>query len=68
MTDRKKYVVGITDHMIGAPDLEADVLGDDVEMDFFAGTDEASFAPDRLTRLDALMVWGHRLGKKASRT
>ncbi|WP_246622175.1 hypothetical protein [Rhizobium laguerreae] len=45
MTDRKKYVVGITDHMIGAPDLEAEVLGDDVEIDFFASTDEASFAP-----------------------
>ncbi|MBY5570533.1 C-terminal binding protein [Rhizobium leguminosarum] len=65
MTDRKKYVVGITDHMIGAPDLEADVLGDDVEIDFFASTDEASFAPDRLTRLDALIVWGAPLGPKS---
>ncbi|PKA42485.1 phosphoglycerate dehydrogenase family protein [Rhizobium sullae] len=65
MTDRKKYAVGITDHMIGAPDLEADVLGDDVEIDFFASTDEASFAPDRLARLDALMVWGAPLGQKS---
>ncbi|APO79673.1 D-2-hydroxyacid dehydrogenase protein (plasmid) [Rhizobium etli 8C-3] len=64
MTAGKKYVVGITDHMIGSPDLEAEVLGDDVEIDFFASTDEASFAPDRLARLDALMVWGARLGPK----
>jgi len=59
----RKYVVGITDHMIGLPDLEAEVLGDDVEIEFFASTDEASFAPDRLERLDALMVWGARLGE-----
>ncbi|MBY5768461.1 C-terminal binding protein [Rhizobium leguminosarum] len=65
MTDCKKYVVGITDHMIGAPDLEADVLGEDVEIDFFASTDEGSFAPDRLARLDALMVWGAPLGQKS---
>ena len=65
MTAGKKYVVGITDHMIGAPDLEAEVLGDDVEIDFFASTDERSFAPDRLARLDALMVWGARLGGKS---
>jgi D-3-phosphoglycerate dehydrogenase len=58
----KKFVVGITDHMIGTPDLEAELLGDDVEIDFFASTDEASFDPDRLARLDALMVWGARLG------
>ena len=62
MTTGRTYVVGITDHMIGKPDLEAAVLGDDVEIDFFASTDEASFAPDRLARLDALMVWGARLG------
>ncbi|MNH89818.1 putative 2-hydroxyacid dehydrogenase [compost metagenome] len=60
----KKYVVGITDHMIGRPDLEAEVLGDDVEIDFFASTDETSFDPGRLARLDALMVWGARLGPK----
>jgi D-3-phosphoglycerate dehydrogenase len=62
MTAAGKYVVGITDHMIGTPDLEAEVLGDDVEIDFFASTDEASFSPERLARLDALMVWGARLG------
>ena len=55
-------MVGITDHMIGTPDLEADVLGDDVEIDFFASTDETSFTPERLAGLDALMVWGARLG------
>ncbi|MFB9791118.1 D-3-phosphoglycerate dehydrogenase [Shinella granuli] len=65
MIPAKKHVVGITDHMIGAPDLEAGVLGDDVEIDFFASTDEASFTPDRLARLDALMVWGARLGPKS---
>ncbi|MDQ0995550.1 phosphoglycerate dehydrogenase-like enzyme [Phyllobacterium ifriqiyense] len=64
MADRRKYVVGITDHMIGTPDLEAEVLGDDVEIDFFASTDETAFAPDRLKRLDALMVWGARIGPK----
>lgn len=35
-TGPKKFVVGITDHMIGTIDLEAEVLGDDVEIDFFA--------------------------------
>ncbi|MGO7456020.1 NAD(P)-dependent oxidoreductase [Rhizobium ruizarguesonis] len=65
MTAPKKYVVGITDHMFGAPDLEAEVLGDDVEIEFFASTDEASFDPDRLARLDALMVWGARLGSRS---
>lgn len=65
MTAERKYVVGITDHMIGEPDLEADVLGSDVEIDFFASTDETSFAPDRLARLDALMVWGARLGPRS---
>lgn len=55
---QKKYVVGITDHMIGSPDLEAETLGDDVEIDFFATTDETKFDADRLARLDALMVWG----------
>jgi D-3-phosphoglycerate dehydrogenase len=62
---RKRYVVGITDHMIGTPDLEAEVLGPDVEIDFFASTDEARFDPDRLARLDALMVWGARLTERS---
>ncbi|MGR9556341.1 hypothetical protein ACU8MG_24675 (plasmid) [Rhizobium leguminosarum] len=48
MTAQKKYVVGITDHMFGAPDLEAEVLGDDVEIDFFATTDETLFSPRAL--------------------
>lgn len=61
MTLAKKHVVGITDHMIGVPDLEADVLGSNIEIDFFASTDEATFIPERLARLDALMVWGARL-------
>ncbi|TDK32329.1 C-terminal binding protein [Rhizobium deserti] len=65
MTAEQKYVVGITDHMIGAPDLEADVLGPDVEIDFFDSRDEASFSADRLSRLDALMVWGARLGAQS---
>ncbi len=65
MTGNKTYVVGITDHMIGAPDLEADVLGTDVEIDFFATTDETNFDPARLARLDALMVWGARLGAQS---
>ncbi len=64
MIEKKKYVVGVTDHMIGTPDLEAEVLGEDVEIDFFDTTDEALFSPDRLARLDALMVWGARLGPK----
>lgn len=51
--------------MIGTPDLEAEVLGDDVEIDFFASTDEATFDPARLARLDALMVWGARLGPRS---
>lgn len=58
---RRTYVVGITDHMIGQPDLEAEILGDDVEIAFFGTTDESRFDADRLARLDALMVWGARL-------
>lgn len=49
--------------MIGRPDLEADILGQDVDIDFFATTDETQLLPDRLARLDALMVWGAQLGK-----
>ncbi|MDR6903785.1 C-terminal binding protein [Rhizobium miluonense] len=62
---QKKYVVGITDHMIGTPDLEAEVLGSDVEIDFFATTDETLFDADRLGRLDALLVWGARLTSRS---
>lgn len=62
MTIQAKFVVGITNHMIGHPDLEADILGDQVEIDFFDTVDEAGFDPSRLARLDALMVWGARLG------
>lgn len=58
-----KFVVGITDHMIGQPDLEATLLGDGVEVDFFGTTEETGFDPARLRRLDALMVWGARLGR-----
>lgn len=65
MTDSRKYVVGITDHMIGLPDLEAEVLGDDVEVDFLDSTDETAFDAERLARLDALMVWGARLGQRS---
>lgn len=57
----KDLVVGITDHMIGQPDLEAGVLGQGVEIDFFDTTDESRLDPARLARLDALMVWGCRL-------
>ncbi len=67
MTTLRKYVVGITDHMIGVPDLEADILGEDVEIDFFATTDETQFSPDRLAQLDALLVWGARLGNNSIR-
>ncbi len=65
MTDQRKYVVGVTDHMFGKPDLEAKVLGDDVEIDFFGSTDEGSFEPNRLARLDALLVWGARVGARS---
>lgn len=65
MTTAKKWVVGITDHMIGAPDLESELLGADVEIDFFGKTDENLFDPARLARLDALMVWGARLGPRS---
>ncbi len=62
---QEKYIVGITDHMIGHPDLEAEVLGRDIEIDFFATTDEMLFDADRLARLDALMVWGARLTSRS---
>ncbi|MFK4769186.1 hypothetical protein [Rhizobium sp. ZW T2_16] len=44
----KKYVVGITDHMIGRPDLEAEVLGDDVE---------STSSPARTRRRLTPVVW-----------
>ncbi len=65
MTQSTKYVVGITDHMIGVPDIEADALGPDVAIDFFATTNEAEFDPERLARLDALMVWGAKIGPRS---
>lgn len=57
-----KFVVGVTDHMIGQPDLEAALLGDGAEVDFFGATEETGFDPARLRRLDAPMLWGARLG------
>lgn len=65
MAEQRKYVVGITDHMFGTPDLEAKLFGDAVEIDYFATTDETQFSPERLARLDALMVWGARLGARS---
>lgn len=65
MADGKKWVVGITDHMIGQPDLEAEILGPEVELDFFATSEESRLPAERLARLDALMVWGCRLGSSS---
>lgn len=67
MSPRARYIVGITDHMIGTPDLEAEILGEEVEIDFFDSTDEATFDPARLARVDALLVWGARLGPDSIR-
>ncbi len=61
MTTEQKFVVGITDHMIGRPDLEAEVLGDRIAIDFFDTLDESRLDPARLAQVDALMVWGCRL-------
>jgi phosphoglycerate dehydrogenase-like enzyme len=65
MTAQRKYLVGVTDHMFGTPDLEAKVLGDDVDIDFFGSIDEGSYDPDRLARLDALLVWGARITSRS---
>ncbi|MFT4149426.1 MAG: C-terminal binding protein [Paracoccaceae bacterium] len=67
MGNPRKFVVGITDHMIGQPDLEAEILGDGIEIDFFDTVDEARLDPARLARVDALMVWGARLGPASIR-
>jgi len=58
MTGKKRWVVGVTDHMMGPPVLEAEVLGDAVEIDFLDTRREEDFDPARLARLDALLVWG----------
>ncbi len=44
-------MVGIIDYMFGTPDLEPTLSGKDVEIDYFATTDERSF------HLSALPDW-----------
>lgn len=61
----KRWVVGVTDHVMGTPDLEAAVLGDAVEIDFFDTRREEDFDPARLARLDALLVWGAAVSRRS---
>ena len=56
MTDRR-WVVGVTDHMIPPLDQEAAALGPGVEIDFLDARREEDLDPARLARLDALLVW-----------
>lgn len=58
----KRFVVGITDHMMAPPTLEADILGPDVEIDFFDSRLESGLDPERLARLDALLAWACPVG------
>ncbi|WP_207477129.1 C-terminal binding protein [Arenibaculum pallidiluteum] len=58
-----RFVVGITDHMIPPPDLEAAVLDGLAEIDFLNSRREDALDPERLGRLDALLVWGTPLGR-----
>ncbi|MBP2302381.1 C-terminal binding protein [Azospirillum picis] len=58
----ERFVVGITDHMIPPPDLEAAVLDGIAEVDFLDCRREEDLDPERLARLDALLVWSTRIG------
>ncbi|WP_247894894.1 C-terminal binding protein [Azospirillum argentinense] len=62
MGKRAPFVVGITDHMIPPPDLEAAVLDGCAEVDFLDTRREEDLDPERLARLDALLVWSTRIG------
>lgn len=53
-----RWVVGISDHMMGPPTLEAEILAGLADIDFFDTRREEAMDPARLARLDALMVWG----------
>lgn len=55
-------VVGITDHMIPPPDLEAAVLEGIADVDFLDTRREEDLDPERLARLDALLVCNTRIG------
>lgn len=58
-----RFLVGITDHMMGGPTIEAEVLAPIADVDFFDTRDEAAFGEERLAGVDALMVWGAPLGQ-----
>lgn len=57
-----RFTVGITDHMIPPPDLEAAVLDGLATVDFLDTRREQDLDPERLARLDALLVWSTPIG------
>ncbi|MET0258135.1 MAG: C-terminal binding protein, partial [Methylobacterium sp.] len=63
--DPRRFVVGITDHMMGGPAVETQILAPIADVDFFDTRDEAAFDAERLARVDALMVWGAPLGRRS---
>ena len=66
-TKAERLRVGITDHMMGGPTLETEILADIADIDFFDTRDESAFGEDRLSRVDALLVWGAPLGEAGIR-
>jgi D-3-phosphoglycerate dehydrogenase len=61
----RRWVVGVTDHMMGPPTLEAEVLEGIAEIDFFDNRREEGLDPERLARLDALLVWATPLTRRS---
>lgn len=62
---QKRWLVGVTDHVMPPLDIEAAALGPDVEIDFFDARREEDIDPDRLARLDALLVWSIPIGMRS---
>lgn len=60
-----RFLVGITDHMMGGATIEAEVLAPIADVAFFDTRDEAAFGVERLAGVDALMVWGAPLGQRS---
>lgn len=56
--------VGITDHVPAPFSVEQEALGDGVEFVSFDSTDEDTFDPGALARLDGLMVWRAHITEK----
>jgi lactate dehydrogenase-like 2-hydroxyacid dehydrogenase len=57
-------VVGITDYVAPPFEVEREALGPDTEFVHLDSENEATFDPDQLARLDALLVWHAPITRK----